>query len=286
MASSDFPSIVHRGSEIRQLVRQAQQAGKRVGVVPTMGALHEGHLSLVQAAKQQCDVVVTTIFVNPTQFAPGEDFERYPRNLQADAALLAPHGCDHIFAPSADEMYPTGYGTSIDVGAVSRPLEGERRPTHFAGVATVVLKLFQLVPADAAFFGQKDYQQTLVVRQLVRDLNVPIEIVVCPIIREADGLAMSSRNAYLSADQRQRATALSASLQLAAQLAGQGQRDVAQLTQAMQQHLEQVGGIELDYIAFVGEGTMEFVETITGPAVALIAARVGETRLIDNLILG
>ncbi|WP_231943729.1 pantoate--beta-alanine ligase [Aeoliella mucimassa] len=281
-----MPSIVHTGAEIRQLIHSAQLSGKRVGVVPTMGALHAGHLSLIDAAREQCDLVVATIFVNPTQFAPGEDFERYPRNLEADAAKLASCGCDIVFAPAVDEMYPQGYGTSIDVGAVSRPLEGERRPTHFAGVATVVLKLFQLVPANRAYFGHKDYQQTLVVRQMVRDLNVPIDIVVCPTVRETDGLAMSSRNAYLSPDERKRATALHDSMQLAAQLASTGERSVAKLTAAMEQHLNEVGGFVLDYIAFVRQDTVELVDEVTGPTVILIAAHLGQTRLIDNLVIG
>lgn len=280
------PTIVRTGEDIRQVVRHAQRDGRRVGVVPTMGALHPGHLSLVDAAREQCDLVVVTVFVNPTQFAPHEDYERYPRELDTDAAKLAQHGCDYIFAPSVEEMYPTGYETSVNVGSVALPYEGERRPTHFAGVATVVLKLLTLVPADAAFFGRKDYQQTLVVGRMIRDLNVPTELVVCPTVREPDGLAMSSRNAYLKENQRQRAAALHASMQLARQMVERGEQDVATLRGAMEAHLAEVGGIDVDYIAFVRAGTVEPVGMVAGPTTILIAARVGQTRLIDNLQIG
>jgi pantoate--beta-alanine ligase len=280
---AELPDIVQIGAEIRQLVVRAQQRGERVGVVPTMGALHQGHLSLVDAAHEACDVVVTTVFVNPTQFAPHEDYARYPRNLQRDAELLSARGCHVVFAPSVEEIYPAGYETSIDVGSVAVPLEGQRRPTHFAGVAAVVLKLLNLVPADVTYFGQKDYQQTLVVRRMVADLNVPTRVVVCPTVRESDGLAMSSRNAYLTAEQRQRAPALYASLRLARQMAVNGERQVVALRHAIEQHLTAIGGIELDYIAFVRAGTVQPVDRVVGPTVALIAAKVGQTRLIDNV---
>lgn len=286
MKTVTSPTIVRTGEDIRQVVRDAQRVGRRVGVVPTMGALHQGHLSLVDAAREHCDLVVVTVFVNPTQFAPHEDYQRYPRELDSDAAKLAQHGCDYVFAPSVEEMYPDGFETSIDVGSVALPYEGERRPTHFAGVATVVLKLLSLVPADAAFFGQKDYQQTLVVGRMIRDLNVPTDLVVCPTVRESDGLAMSSRNAYLDEDQRQRATALSASMQLAGRMVDRGERDVATLHSAMESHLAEVGGVDVEYIAFVRAGTVEAVETITGETMVLIAARVGQTRLIDNMQIG
>ncbi|WP_425396512.1 pantoate--beta-alanine ligase [Aeoliella sp.] len=286
MKTVTSPTIVRTGEDIRQVVHDAQRVGRRVGVVPTMGALHQGHLSLVDAAREHCDLVVVTVFVNPTQFAPHEDYQRYPRELDSDAAKLAQHGCDYVFAPSVEEMYPDGFETSIDVGSVALPYEGERRPTHFAGVATVVLKLLSLVPADAAFFGQKDYQQTLVVGQMIRDLNVPTDLVVCPTVRESDGLAMSSRNAYLDEDQRQRATALSASMQLAGRMVDRGERDVATLRRAMESHLAEVGGVDVDYIAFVRAGTVEAVETIAGETMVLIAARVGQTRLIDNMQIG
>ena len=212
---------------MREAVRAAQAAGKTVGFVPTMGALHEGHLSLVDAARAECDLTVVSIFVNPTQFGPKEDLSRYPRDLDGDLRLLGGRGCDLVFAPTVEEMYPAGFRHVGRRRALGRELEGEYRPDHFRGVATVVLKLFQIVPAERAFFGRKDYQQTLVVRQMVADLNVPIEIRVVPTVREPDGLAMSSRNAYLSADERRRALALSQSLRLAERLVREGVRDVA-----------------------------------------------------------
>lgn len=281
-----LPTVVHSGQAIRQTVVDAAREGRRVGVVPTMGALHRGHLSLVEAARRECDVVVTTVFVNPTQFAPHEDFDRYPRNLDADLTRLAEHDCDYVFAPSVDEMYPQQAETAVDVGGVALPLEGERRPGHFAGVATVVLKLLNLVPAHVAYFGRKDYQQTLVVGQMVRDLNVPTTIEVCPTVRDHDGLALSSRNAYLTTDERRRATALYASLQLAERMVAAGQRDPAAIKRAMERHFSEVGGIQLDYIALVAAGTVTPVEVIDQPIVALVAARLGETRLIDNLPIG
>lgn len=280
---TNLPKIITDGEEMRALVQKAQRVYKSVGVIPTMGALHDGHLSLVDAARRECDVVVATVFVNPTQFAPGEDFEKYPRNLDQDAHQLAKHGCGYIFAPSTEEMYPDGFETSVHVGQVAQPLEGERRPTHFAGVATVVLKLLQLVPADLSYFGRKDYQQTLVVQRMITDLNLPTELRVCPTIREADGLAMSSRNAYLEGGDRKRAAEIHASLQMAKQKIVSGETNVASLQAAVQQHLDAVGGIEVDYVVFVRAGTVEQVDLIDGPTVALIAARVGPARLIDNL---
>ncbi len=217
-----LPSVISELDSIHEAVQVAQAAGKRVGLVPTMGALHEGHLSLLDTARAECDLVVVTIFVNPMQFGPKEDLNRYPRDLDGDLRLLAGRGCKLVFAPSVDEMYPAGFDTSVDVGRLGSELEGEYRPDHFRGVATVVLKLFQIVPADVAYFGRKDYQQSLVVRQIVADLNVPIEIHVLPTVREADGLAMSSRNAYLSEDERRQALGISQSLTLAEQLARGG----------------------------------------------------------------
>ncbi|TWT32484.1 Pantoate-beta-alanine ligase [Posidoniimonas corsicana] len=278
------PEVITDPAKLRQRISAARPAGKRVALVPTMGALHAGHVSLVEAARRDCGVVITSIFVNPTQFAPGEDYERYPRNLEGDCALLGPAGCSIVFAPSVETMYPAGSETSIDVGSVARPLEGESRPTHFAGVATVVMKLFQLAPADAAYFGRKDYQQTLVVERMVRDLNVPIELAVCPIVREPDGLAMSSRNAYLSPEERCRALAIHASLRLAEQLVGRGERDAQQIREAALALLAE-SDITPEYVAIVREGTLEPLEVVEGPAVIAIAARVGKTRLIDNLIL-
>jgi pantoate--beta-alanine ligase len=278
-------SVITRGQKLREVLLPVRSSGRTVGLVPTMGALHEGHLSLLDAARAECDVTVVTIFVNPTQFGPEEDFRRYPRDLERDLAMLRERGCDLVFAPSAEEMYRPDHATSIDVGPIGRVLEGEFRPTHFRGVATVVLKMFLLVPADRAYFGRKDYQQTIVVRQLVADLNVPIDVRVCPIVRDADGLAMSSRNAYLSEAERQRALALPRSLRVAEELVASGDREVVSIRQRMQREYDLVGGIEVQYIAFVADGTVNPVERIDGPTTIAIAARVGKTRLIDNTLV-
>jgi pantoate--beta-alanine ligase len=279
------PSVITCGHKLRESLLAVRSSGRTVGLVPTMGALHEGHLSLLDAARAECDATVVTIFVNPTQFGPEEDYRRYPRDLERDVALLFDRGCDLVFAPSAEEMYRPNHATFVDVGPIGRVLEGEFRPTHFRGVATVVLKLFLLVPADRAYFGRKDYQQTLVVRQLVADLNVPIDVRVCPIVREADGLAMSSRNAYLSESERQRALALPRSLRLAEELVASGQREVSVIRQRMQREIGVADGIELQYIAFLADGTVNPVERIDGPTTVAIAARVGKTRLIDNTLV-
>jgi len=274
--------VITCGDEMRQAIRAAQQAGRTVGFVPTMGALHEGHLSLVDAARAECQCAAASIFVNPTQFGPHEDLKKYPRPLEQDLALLRARGCDLAFVPSVSEMYPPGFSASIDVGHVARPWEGAARPGHFAGVATVVLKLFQLVPADRAYFGRKDYQQTLVVQRLVEDLNVPIVVRVHPIVREPDGLAMSSRNAYLEPDERRRAVCLWQSLQLAAEAYGSGETSVAAVRTKMLAHIAAAGDVEVEYIAFVHEGTVDEVEVIDDLTVVALAARIGRTRLIDN----
>jgi pantoate--beta-alanine ligase len=283
--TSELPRVFSTVDGVREAVRAAQAAGRTVGFVPTMGALHAGHLSLVDAARAECDSTVVSIFVNPTQFGPQEDLNRYPRDFDQDLRLLGERGCDLVFAPSVDEMYPDGHETSVDVGPLGHELEGEYRPDHFRGVATVVLKLFQIVPADVAYFGRKDYQQSLVVQKLAGDLNVPIVIRVCPTVREPDGLAMSSRNAYLSADQRRQALLLSQSLQLAERLAKQGERDVRRIREKMLEQLRAAGGVELQYIAFVADGTLTPVASLEGPTTVAIAAKVGKTRLIDNLLL-
>lgn len=280
------PRIVTTIAEVRAAVRETQAAGETVGFVPTMGALHEGHLSLVDASNAECDRTVVSIFVNPTQFGPQEDQDRYPRMLERDCELLAARGCWLVFAPSAREVYPEGYETFVEVGSVAEPLEGTIRPGHFRGVATVVLKLFQMVPADRAYFGRKDYQQSLVVKRMIADFNLAIHLVVCPTVREADGLAMSSRNAYLNAEERQQATALWRALQLAESLANSGERDVARITTAIREVLSAAKIHEIDYIAFLADGTVHPVQTIAGPTVVAIAARVGQARLIDNHRIG
>jgi len=279
------PQLLTAGDAVRQAVLRARQAGKSVGLVPTMGALHEGHLSLLETARTECDLTVVSIFVNPTQFAPQEDYRTYPRDLDRDMELLGQCGCDIVFAPAADVMFAANHATFVDIGPIGQVLEGAYRPTHFRGVATVVLKLFQLVPVDRAYFGRKDYQQTIVVRQMVTDLNVPIDVRVCPTVREPDGLAMSSRNAYLSADERRRAVALSHSLRLAERLASEGQRDVETIRQQMLREIDQSGGINVQYIAFVADGTLTPVEQIAGPTTVALAATIGKTRLIDNTLV-
>ena len=273
-------------SETRRLVREAQVRGETVGFVPTMGALHRGHLSLVEASLAECDRTVVSIFVNPTQFEPTEDLDRYPRTLEQDAHLLEEMGCWLVFAPSTEEMYGDENETSIDVGAVARPWEGTARPHHFQGVATVVLKLFQIVPAERAYFGQKDYQQTLVVEQLVSDLSVPIEICVRPTVREPDGLAMSSRNAYLSSDQREQAASLWQALLLAETLHAAGETSCEVLLGKMKNQLALSESLKLEYLAILKEGTVCETKTVEGRCVVVIAARIGETRLIDNHIIG
>lgn len=272
-------------SAIQWAVRQHQREGRHVGLVPTMGALHEGHVSLVRLAREQADIVVATIFVNPTQFGPQEDFARYPRTLEADLAALASAGCDLVLVPDRDAVYPPGCSTVVEPPSVAVPLEGDCRPGHFRGVTTIVLKLFGMVPADVACFGQKDYQQSLVIRRMVADLNVPIQIVVCPIVREADGLAMSSRNRYLSPDERQRALAISRSLHMAEAAVASGERDAAALIKLIREELSRAGIVRIDYVAVANPETLADKQIIDAPVVALIAAHVGSTRLIDNCLL-
>jgi pantoate--beta-alanine ligase len=279
------PRLVSTIAELREAVAAARREGKRIGLVPTMGTLHEGHLSLVRASQEECGLTVVSIYVNPSQFGPGEDYTRYPRTLPSDMEALATVGADLVFAPGNDEMYPPGYGSWVEVGEVARPLEGEHRPTHFRGVATVVLKLFNAAGADAAFFGQKDYQQCLVVRRMVADLHVPIAIRVCPIVREADGLAMSSRNRYLSPDERQRATALRRSLLLARDLVAKGETDATAIAARIREVIDEARPTRIDYIALADPETLVPVAEVCRPTVAALAVVIGETRLIDNEIL-
>jgi pantoate--beta-alanine ligase len=275
--------VIVSGQEARAAVLAARRSGESVGLVPTMGALHAGHLSLVDAALAECDRVMASIFVNPTQFGPGEDFSRYPRPLERDLEMLRERGCHWAFVPDAAEMYPPAFDTYIDVGAIARPWEGVARPGHFRGVATVVHKLFQLAPADRVYFGQKDYQQSLVVRRMVEDLHMPIELRICPIVRDADGLALSSRNVYLSPEERRRAGALRQALAIAEAARSAGETDAAKIRHQMLAHLRDVGGVEVEYIAILRDGTVEEADSVVGPTVIAIAARVGTTRLIDNV---
>lgn len=278
------PRLVTTVGQLRQHVAAARREGKTIGLVPTMGALHAGHLSLVDASRGECGYTVVTVYVNPSQFAPHEDFARYPRTLQTDLALLAGRA-DLVFAPPDDEVYPAGYSTWVEVGSVAEPLEGRFRPTHFRGVATIVLKLFNMVQPDVAYFGQKDYQQALVVQQMVRDLNLPIAIRVCPIVREADGLAMSSRNAYLTAEQRREATVLWRGLCRARELVAQGRRAAAEIEDKVRQVIATAPDAQIDYVAVADPQTLQPVAAVEKPAVLLLAVRIGNTRLIDNCLL-
>jgi pantoate--beta-alanine ligase len=257
-----------------------------VGLVPTMGYLHEGHLSLVRRARQECDHVVVSIFVNPTQFGPKEDLSRYPRDLDRDLGLLEPLGTDLAWLPTAESMYPPGYQTWVEVEAITRPLEGALRPGHFRGVTTVVSKLFNAVQPHRAYFGQKDAQQAAVIRQMTRDLSYPIEIVVCPIVREPDGLAMSSRNVYLDAGERKAATVLHRALTAAKNAFQSGERDAGKLRQIMQEVLATEPLAEVQYVSCADYDTLEELETVTGKALLSMAVFIGKTRLIDNMVLG
>jgi len=272
-------------NEMRSACRAARLGGLRLGLVPTMGALHEGHLSLVRAARSSCDAVAVSIFVNPTQFGPNEDLAKYPRSFEADRELLEREGVDLIFAPSAEEMYPRGAVTWVTVEGLSSKLDGRSRPGHFRGVTTVVAKLFHIVGPDVAFFGQKDAAQVAVIRRMVRDLDLPVEIVVCPIVREPDGLAMSSRNAYLGSEQRRHALLLHRSLLRVQELAEKGELDPARLAAAGREQFAAEPSVRLDYFEIVNPGTLDPVENISGGALVAVAAFVGTTRLIDNIVL-
>jgi pantoate--beta-alanine ligase len=249
-----------------------------------MGGLHEGHLSLVRQAKKECEVAVVSIFVNPTQFGPAEDFARYPRSLEKDLELLESLEVDAVFAPPSREIYPPGFATFVDPGQLATVLEGAVRPGHFRGVATVVLKLFNIVKPDIAFFGQKDFQQVVVIRRLVEDLNLPVRIAVCPTVREADGLAMSSRNVYLNAEDRKAALVLFRSLERAEEMAQAGEADAQKLLEQMRRTFAAVPRVQLDYAVIVTPATLELVAQVTPGSVALVAARLGTVRLIDNVI--
>jgi pantoate--beta-alanine ligase len=277
--------VTEQALQMRGIVWQAQQRGARVGFVPTMGALHAGHLSLIQAAREECDFVVVSIFVNPTQFGPNEDFTKYPRNTETDLKLCAEAGVDVVFQPTVETIYPTGYATFVDVTGLSDVLEGKFRPGHFRGVATVVLKLFNIVPADGAYFGQKDYQQQAIIRRMCAELNLPIEIRVCPTVREADGLALSSRNVYLNAEERRSALALMRSLHLARELISSGRKDLANVRQEMFELLTKTPRVRAEYSTLVHPETLDEVLDLLPRLVAVVAARVGTTRLIDNLII-
>ncbi len=270
---------------MKQVARQARAEGRIVGFVPTMGALHEGHLSLVRAAQQQCAPVVVSIFVNPTQFGPSEDFEKYPRMMEADRARLEELRLPFLFTPPAAEMYPDGFRTYVGVEGLSERLEGRSRPGHFRGVTTVVLKLFEIVQPYFAYFGRKDAQQARVIRQMARDLNLDTEIVVCPIVREPDGLAMSSRNAYLKGDERRAATVLYRALGAARQEIAAGERDAVGLLAVMRKVIEAEPLASADYAEIVDAETFEPVSRLRRACLVLLAVFLGSTRLIDNMLV-
>jgi len=270
--------------EIRERSRAQRAAGRRVALVPTMGYLHRGHLSLVRAARQRAEWVVVSIFVNPIQFGPGEDLDRYPRDLERDAALCVAEGVDALFVPTAAEVYPAGFQTRVEVEEVSRPLCGASRPGHFSGVATVVVKLLNMVEPDVAVFGEKDYQQLQVIRRAVADLNLPVAIVGAPIIREADGLALSSRNVYLSEAERRQALGLSRALDRAEALAQAGGATVAGLKSAAVAEL-QSAGVAIDYVEALDPETLGPAPNVDGRVLLALAAGVGPARLIDNRVL-
>ncbi len=277
--------ILRTIDEVRRACKELRRGDRTLGLVPTMGALHEGHLSLVRAAKVSCGAVVVTIFVNPTQFAPNEDFAAYPRTFEADCVMLEREGVDVLFAPLPEEMYPVGAETFVDVPDVGGRLDGASRPGHFRGVATVVAKLFNIFRPERAFFGQKDAAQVAVLRTMVRDLNFDVEMVVCSTVREVDGLAMSSRNRYLSDKERNCALALVHSLRRIEMAAAKGECDVAKLQDALRDELETADSIRLDYAEIVDLRTLEPVSDVTDGALVAVAAWVGKTRLIDNVVI-
>ena len=273
-------------TELRSFVQTQRLSGKRIGLVPTMGALHDGHLSLVKFSNEQCDTTIVSIFVNPAQFGPDEDFARYPRTLENDLCLLESIGSPAVFVPDAAEMYPEGFGTSVHVSGISAPLEGAIRPGHFDGVATVVLKLFLASQADVAFFGQKDYQQLCVIKKMVADLNVPVEIVMGATVREPDGLAMSSRNRYLSESERRRALILSQSLADAERMIVADNVCSAETIRRMiRDKILSTDSMTIDYIAVADPVTLQELSMIETETIILLAVRLGTTRLIDNRLI-
>ncbi len=271
--------------DLHSVIAALRGAGKRIGFVPTMGALHAGHMSLVRKSKAENDTTAVSVFVNPTQFGPEEDFEAYPRPIENDRRLCEQAGVDILFAPAAGEMYPGGYATYVLQERYTEAFEGEIRTGHFHGVCTVCCKLFNLLKPHRAYFGHKDYQQSVVIRRMVRDLNMDLEVEVCPTVRESDGLALSSRNVYLSPEERSQATALYAALRRAEEVFQSGERSVAPMADAMRKVIERAPMARVDYIAFVNPETLREVRRVESEAVILIAARLGRTRLIDNLRL-
>jgi pantoate--beta-alanine ligase len=280
-----LPAVARTVADVRGGVARARAGGRSIGLVPTMGALHEGHLSLIRRARAQCDYVVVSIFVNPTQFGPGEDLEAYPRDEGRDLALAGEAGAQLAFVPAAEEVYPEGFSTTVAVAGVTERLCGAARgPEHFSGVATVVTKLLHIVPPDVAFFGQKDFQQTVVIRRLVADLDIPVQIEVCPTVREPDGLALSSRNAYLTDEQRARALALHEALTAAERAIADGERSAERMLAAGRDAMA-ARGVEPGYLELVDPGTLEPLTAVEGRVLVAVAAQVGAARLIDNALV-
>ncbi|MHC4790241.1 MAG: pantoate--beta-alanine ligase [Planctomycetota bacterium] len=270
---------------VRNLVKAARSQGKKIGLVPTMGALHIAHISLIEAAAKACDFVVVSIFVNPTQFGPAEDFEKYPRPIEADLEICKKAGVDVVFAPTTEQMYPQENLTWVNVEKLTEQLCGKFRPAHFYGVATVCAKLFNIVEPDIAFFGQKDGQQAIVIKRMVADLNMPLEIVVCPTIREPDGLAVSSRNRYLTEQQKKDATLIYKSLQKCEKLIADGVTDSKTIINRMRKILQKAPSIKIEYISIVDAQTVQPLDQIAGKVMAAVAVKIGEARLIDNILI-
>lgn len=271
--------------EVRRWVKERREQKQTIGFVPTMGYLHEGHLALARRARDCCATVIMSIFVNPTQFGPQEDFDRYPRDLERDLKLAAEVGVDAVFAPEVAEMYPAGYATYVEVEGLSEVLCGASRPGHFRGVATVVTKLFNIVQPDRAFFGQKDYQQAIIIQRMVQDLNIPVEIITVPTVREPDGLALSSRNKYLQAEERRQALCLYRALKLGEKMILSGERRVEAVRQAMVREILSQPLARIDYVSLNDAETLKPLERIKGKVLLAVAVWIGKTRLIDNLVV-
>lgn len=277
--------VIQRVARMKEIINDIKQEKKLIGFVPTMGCLHEGHLSLVREARKMSDVLIASIFVNPKQFGPNEDYERYPRNIAKDTELLQKENVDYIFYPTVEEMYPAGYKTYVEVEQLSQKLCGKSRPNHFRGVTTVVSKLFNIIQPNFAFFGQKDAQQTIIIKRMLKDLNSNIEIITMPIVREVDGLALSSRNVYLNPDERKAATILYKSLMKAKDLFQTGERKAAKISKAIIDVLSSEPLAKIDYIEIVDMENLDPLKTIEKNALIAIAIYVGSTRLIDNIIV-
>ncbi len=278
---------ITKPDRMQEIVVKEKKSGKRIGVVPTMGYLHEGHAALLREARRENDIVILTIFINPAQFGPNEDFERYPRDIQHDRQIALHENVDFIFHPSTDDMYPEGYSTYADVEGITQPLEGEWRPGHFRGVTTIVMKLFQITMPDNAYFGQKDVQQLMVIRKMVRDLHLPVNIRHIPTVREKDGLAMSSRNAYLSPEERKDASILYASLLEAQEQIQRGERSREKLVNRIKENINKIGNVSIDYAEIVDPETFQSVQhlEIAREYCIALAVRIGRTRLIDNVFV-